>query len=238
MAEDQSTRIKRHFEDDLRNVKRQILEMGGAVESMITDATTHMVERDSDAAFRVLAQEREVNLLQNTIDEACLRVLALHQPLASDLRFLAAVMKMTADLERMGDLAVNIVQSARRLATEPQVKPYVELPRMARLSAAMVRSALDALIQRDDRAATRVLEADHEVDELKHSIFSELLEIMKHEPDKVAGSLQLILISRHYERIADHATNIAEDVIYIVTGKDVRHHQQEDFEGTAGAPDL
>lgn len=219
--------MERHFEEDLRNIKRQILEMGGAVESMIADATRTLVERDRDAAVRVLTQEREVNRLQNAVDEACLRVLALQHPMASDLRFLAAVMKMTADLERMGDLTVNITQAARKLINEPPVKPYVDLPRMAKLASNMVHQSLDALVQRDEEMGYQVLLADDEVDNLKHQIFRELLTYMMSDTSKIPSCLQLILISRHYERIADHATNIAEEVIYIVSGRDIRHHQEE-----------
>ena len=235
MTMEEPRRLKRHFEADLREVKRQILEMGGTVESMIADATRHLVDRDADAAVRVLSQEREVNRLQNGIDEACLRVLALHQPLAGDLRFLAAVMKMTADLERMGDLAVNVVQGTRRLASEAPVGPFTDLPRIARLTAEMVHAALNALVERDEATARKVLEADSEVDSLKHQIFRELIDLMRSNPDKVPGYLQLILISRHYERIADHATNIAEEVIYIVSGRDVRHHQENHIESSDDA---
>jgi phosphate transport system protein len=220
-------RMRRHFEEDLLEVKRQILVMGGHVESMIAEATRNLVERDAESAVKVLTLEREVNRLQNSVDEACLRLLALHQPLATDLRFLAAVMKMTADLERMGDLAVNIVQSARKLESQPPVQPYIDLPRMAHLASVMVRNALNALIERRDDLAREVLQSDSEVDALKHRIIRDLLEIMKSDASKIDSSLQLVLISRHFERIADHATNIAEEVIYIVTGKDVRHHQDE-----------
>lgn len=217
--------MKRHFEEDLLEVKRQILLMGGEVETMIALATRHMADRDSEAAAQVLKLERQVNRLQNAVDEACLRLLALHQPLASDLRFVAAVMKMTADLERMGDLAINIVQAVRKLEASAPLQPFVELPRMAHLTSAMVRHALDALIERREESARRVLEADSEVDELKNQIILDLLEVMKSDPTKIDAALQMILISRHYERIADHATNIAEEVIYIVTGRDVRHHE-------------
>ncbi len=219
--------MKRHFEEDLLEVKRQILVMGGHVETMIALATRHMSERDAEAAVRVLSLEREVNRLQNSVDEACLRLLALHQPMASDLRFVAAVMKMTSDLERMGDLAVNIVQAARKLEAHAPLHPFVDLPRMAHLTSEMVRHSLDALIERREESARRVLESDSQVDALKHEIIREVLEVMKTDPGKIDSGLQLILISRHYERIADHATNIAEEVIYIVTGKDVRHHQEE-----------
>jgi phosphate transport system protein len=222
-----TARIERHFEADLRDIKHQILEMGGAVESMIEDATRHLVERDHQAAVRVLALERDVNMHENAIDEACLRVLALHQPLASDLRFLAAMMKMTADLERIGDLAVNLIQAAKRLAAEPQRESHKDLPRIARLTLAMVHSALNALIERDAEAAQRVLEADAEVDALKQRILEESIGTMKSDGEKVVGCLHIILSARHYERIADHATNIAEEVIYIATGRDVRHHQEE-----------
>ena len=219
--------MKRHFEEDLLEVKRQILVMGGHVETMIALATRHMAERDAEAAVRVLSLEREVNRLQNTVDEACLRLLALHQPMASDLRFVAAVMKMTSDLERMGDLAVNIVQAARKLEACAPLEPFVDLPRMAHLTSEMVRNSLDALIERREESARRVLASDSQVDELKNEIIRDLLEVMKSDTSRIDSGLQMILISRHYERIADHATNIAEEVIYIVTGKDVRHHQEE-----------
>jgi phosphate transport system protein len=201
--------------------------MSGHVEAMIGDATRHLMERNHDASVRVLSLEREVNRLQNAVDEACLRSLALHQPLATDLRFLAAVMKMTADLERMGDLAVNIVQAARRLEAAAPQRPYPDLPRLASLASGMVRDALSALIERREDTARRVLQSDSEVDALKAQILRDLLDVMKSDPAMIDSGVQLVLISRHYERIADHATNIAEEVIYIVTGKDVRHHQEE-----------
>lgn len=226
--------MKRHFEEDLLEVKRQILVMGGHVETMMADATRHLVEHDSEAAARVFAIEPEVNRLQNAVDEACLRILALHQPLATDLRFLAAVLKMTADLERMGDLAVNIVQASRRLETQTSLPPHVDLQRMAHLTADMVRHALNALVDRRDDTARRVLESDSEVDALKHQILLDVVAAMKSDPARIDSGLQLILVSRHYERIADHATNIAEDVIYIVTGRDVRHHQDEFSEKSDG----
>lgn len=227
--------MKRHFEEDLLEVKRQILVMGGHVETMIALATRHMEERDDEAAVRVLSLEREVNRLQNSVDEACLRLLALHQPLASDLRFVAAVMKMTADLERMGDLAVNIIQALRKLEGPAPVQMLVDLPRMAHLASEMVRHSLDALIERREESARRVLASDAQVDSLKNEIIRDLLEVMKTDPAQIDCGIQLILISRHYERIADHATNIAEEVIYIVTGKDVRH-LQEDLTSSPSAP--
>jgi phosphate transport system protein len=236
MAADPLGRVQRHFEEDIRQIKRQVLEMGGDVEAMIADATSSIVDRDMDARSRVLVQEETVNRLQNAIDEACLRVFALHQPLAGDLRFLAAVLKMTADLERIGDLTVNITQAAQRLMNEPPLKPYVDLPRMAALAADMVHKGLDALVDQDEQLARQVLLADEEVDALKDQMFRELLTFMMEDAHKIPICLQLIFVSKHYERIADHATNIAEEVIYYVSGRDIRHHQDDASGGGALPP--
>jgi phosphate transport system protein len=229
-------RVQRHFEEDIRNIKHQVLEMAGAIEAMITDATRSLVQRDAEAPGRVVAREHVVNRLQNTIDEACLRFFALHQPMAGDLRFLASVLKMTADLERIGDLTVNIVQGAQRLMNDPPLKPYVDLPRMASLAAAMVHKGLDALVKQDEQMAREVLLADNEVDALKDQMLRELLTFMMEDPQKIPICLQLIFVSKHYERIADHATNIAEEVIYYVSGRDIRHHQEELDNGQAPGP--
>jgi phosphate transport system protein len=235
MAAEPLGRVPRHFEEDIRHVKRQVLEMGGDVEAMIADATRAIVDRDMEARDRVRAREETVNRLQNAIDEGCMRVFALHQPMASDLRFLAAVLKMTADLERIGDLALNITQAAERLINEPPLKPYIDLPRMAALASDMVHRGLDALVQQDEEKARAVLLADNEVDALKDQMLRELLTFMMEDPQKVPICLQLIFVSKHYERIADHATNIAEEVIYYVSGRDIRHHQEE-FTSESGPP--
>jgi len=234
--------MERHFEKELRQIKRQILEMGGLAESMIQDSIESLVKQNEEAAFRALRSEERMNMLQNTLDELCLKALALRQPLAGDLRFLVAVLKMTADLERIGDNAVNIVEAARRLMKEPPIKPYVDLPRMATRVANMTHTALDGLVRWDDKLAMTVTMADDEVDNLRNQIFRELLTHMMADPTKIPSCLQLILISRFYERIGDHATNIAEEVIYMVSGKDVRHHQHDEWVQTQTegkpAPDL
>ena len=220
--------MERHFEEELRQIKRQILEMGGLAEAMITDSISCLVKQDKAAAQRVMQNEEKINTLQNTLDESCMRALALRQPFAGDLRFLVAVLKMTADLERIGDNSVNIIEAAQGLLQEPPIKPYIDLPRMSNRVSAMVHSALDALVKMDEKRAFEVALADDEVDSLRNQIVRELLTYMMSEPNKIPSCLQLILITRFYERIGDHATNIAEEVIYMVTGKDIRHHKHDE----------
>jgi phosphate transport system protein len=214
--------MERHFETQLDQIRERLLAMGGLAESMIHQSIGAMVERDPALVETVLAHEEEMDLLCIEIDDRCFTLLALRQPMASDLRFLVAGIKINSDLERIGDQAVSIALRARQLIREPELKPLIDIPRMAGKAQEMVRRSLDAFVRRDPELARRVIEADDEVDSLRDQVFRELLTYMMGDPATIPRALALILVSRNLERIADHATNIAEDVIYIVRGEDVR----------------
>ena len=213
----------RRLHGQLATIRDRLIQMGGEVEAMIATATRALVERDEALVAQVIENDRRIDLLELEIDDACHSVLARNQPTAIDMRFLVAVMKITADLERMGDSAVNIVQAARELNREPPLKAYVDLPRMSREVQAMVRESLDAFVRRDATLAAQVCTSDDRVDGLYRQLFAELLEMMGSDPKAVARGVHLLLVARNLERIADHATNVAEDVIYYVEGRDVRH---------------
>lgn len=217
--------MERHFEQDLERIRVTMLRMGGLVEEMIQSAVKALIERKSDIARRVIEGDREVDLLEVEIDELCHAVLARHQPTAGDLRFLVAVMKIIADLERIGDSAVNIAQSVEMLNQEPPLKPYIDLPRMSALVREMVRDSLDSFVRKSSELALSVCSRDDSVDALYKQLFRELLTYMIEDPKNVSRSLHLLLIARNLERVADHSTNIAEDVIYYVEGRDIRHSQ-------------
>jgi len=203
--------------------------MGGLAETMIHKSVKALVDREDALVEAVLAHEEEMDLLCIEIDDRCFTLLALHQPMASDLRFLVAGIKINSDLERIGDQAVSIALRARTLITQPEVKPLIDIPRMARLAQEMVRKSLDAFVRRKTDLARSVIDADDEVDTLRDQVFRELLTYMMGDPATIPRALDLILVSRHLERIADHATNIAEDVIYIVRGEDVRERGDKEL---------
>jgi phosphate transport system protein len=227
-ADDQSRHFERHhFEEELQALKNRLLSMGALVEERVHDAIQALIERRLDAAERIIASDQDVNELQIEIDERCLRLLALQQPMASDLRLITAAMKINADLERIGDQAVNIGEQAVRILAHPPLKPLIDLPRMAEIAEKMTRESLDAFVRKDAKLARAILARDDEVDQLKDQVFRVLLTYMMADPGTIERALGLILISRHLERIADHATNIAEDVIFVVEAKDVRHHHEE-----------
>lgn len=215
--------MERHFDQELDRVRQKLLEMGGRVEGMISKASDALTERQSDLSQEVVKEDASVDRMELEIDEACYTIMVRFQPAARDLRFLIAVMKIVTDLERMGDSTVNICQSVDKLNEEPPLKPYIDLPRMAKLVASMTRESLDAFVKKDAEQATRVTESDDEVDALYRQLFRELLTFMLEDPKTTTRALHLLLIARNLERIADHATNIAEDVIYYVEGRDVRH---------------
>ena len=215
--------MPRHFHEELDGLKQTLLAMGALVEDQIRLTMRALVDRDDRLAERVIERDREVNAYDVEVDEKCVELLALHQPAAGDLRFLTTAMKIVTDLERIGDQAVNIAQRALELHQEPQLKPYVDLPRMAEMAQRMVKESLDAFVTRDTELARRVCGEDAAVDALKEQIFRELLTFMMADPRTIPRALRLILISRFMERVADHATNIAEMVIYMVEGKMVRH---------------
>jgi phosphate transport system protein len=218
---------RHHFEEELQALKNRLLNMGALVEERVHQATFALIERRPDALDRVIAGDGDVNDLQIEIDDRCLKLLALQQPMASDLRLITAAMKINADLERIGDQAVNIAENAQRILTHPPLKPLIDLPRMAEIAQRMTRDSLDAFVRRDPELARNILARDDEVDQLKDQVFRVLLTYMMADPATIERALGLILISRNLERIADHATNIAEDVIFVVEAKDVRHHHEE-----------
>ncbi|HEY7648826.1 MAG TPA: phosphate signaling complex protein PhoU [Methylomirabilota bacterium] len=215
--------MTRHFHEELDGLKQTLLAMGAMVEDQIRRVMRALVERDEALARDVIERDREVNVYDVEIDEKCVELLALYQPTAGDLRFITTAMKIVTDLERIGDQAVNIAQRALELNEEPQLKPYIDLPRMAEKAQRMVKDALDSFVSRDTALAREVCGRDSEVDALKEQIFRELLTYMMADPKTIARAIRLILVSRFFERVADHATNIAEMVIYMVESKMVRH---------------
>jgi phosphate transport system protein len=215
--------MKKHYSEELNRLKEMVLRMGGLVEKMTHQAVQALVERKREKFSEVKEMEKQVNQLHMDIDEVALGMIALRQPTATDLRFITAAMKINTDLERIGDQAINIVEQAEKLVSVPLVKPLIDIPRMAEIAEEMLKAALDAFVQGDVESAYRTIERDDAVDQLKDQVFRELLTFMMADASTIARSMDLILVSRHLERIADHATNICEDVIFMVKGKDVRH---------------
>jgi phosphate transport system protein len=213
------------LENELETLKEKILLMGGRVEEAIRLSIKALVDRDSKLATQVIQHDRDINDLEIEVDEHCHKMLALFQPTAGDMRFITSAMKINSDLERMGDLSVNIAERVLALNEVAPLKPYIDLPRMAVIAQEMVRSALDSLVSRNVVAAKKVCERDDEVDHLNDQIFRELISFMLEDRANIKRALDLILVARHLERIADHATNVAEDVIYLVEGRDIRHHR-------------
>ena len=217
-------RVTRHFQEELEQLKTRLLEMGGLAEENVRLAVEGLVDRDREVIDRVLTGDEPVNRLHIEIDSRCFTLLALYQPMAADLRAIVAAVKINTDLERVGDLAVNIAEAAQRYIERPPVKKLIDIPRMAGIAQGMLRDALDAFVKRDTRLAHQVLNEDDRLDSLKTQVFRDLLTYMLKDQTTVEPSLDLILVSRHLERIGDHATNIAEDVIFMVSALDVRHH--------------
>ncbi len=215
--------MKKHYREELGALRETVLRMGGLVEQMTHRAIQALVERKIEMLAEVKAMEAQVNQLHIDIDEICLEMIALRQPTATDLRFIAAAMKINTDMERIGDQAINVTERAEHLLTVPPVKPLIDIPRMAETAKEMLRDALDAFVNGNDELAYHTIMKDDLVDQLKDQVFRELLTYMMADPTTIPRALDLILVSRHLERIADHATNICEDVIFMVKGKDVRH---------------
>jgi phosphate transport system protein len=220
-------RSPRHFEEELDQLKARLLEMGGLAEDRVQTAVRALVDRDTALADRVLASDAAINQLHVEIDDRSFKLLALHQPMAVDLRAIVSAVKINTDLERVGDLAINIAEAVGRYLEHPPVKELIDIPRMAVIAQEMLRDALDAYVRRDVALAQTVLDRDDELDALKTLVFRELLTHMLRDQATIEPSLDLILVSRHLERIGDHATNVAEDVIFMVLAKDVRHHQDD-----------
>jgi len=216
----------RRFEEQLDELRKRLVEMSGLVESAIYRSVQSLVEKDGDQARQVLRNESRINQMEIEIDDLATRLLALDQPVASDLRFITAATKINNDLERMGDLAVNIAERSIALMREPLVKPLIDIPHMANLVESMVRKALDAFVKRDTALARSVLVSDDAVDGLRDAIYGELISFMQREPTTVRQAIDLLFVARDLERVADHATNIAEDVLFVVEGVDVRHHAE------------
>ena len=215
--------IHRHFDEELQDLKKKLIDMGAMVESQIQGAIRGLTERDSDLARRIIANDNRVNALDVEVDEMCLRLLALHQPTASDLRFVTTGMKISTELERMSDLAESISERVIELNEEPQLKPYIDLPRMANWSMRMVKDSLDAFVNRDAVLARKVCGDDDFVDRLNEQLFRELLSFMIENTQTITRAIRLTFVAKSVERIADHATNIAELVVYMVEGKIIRH---------------
>jgi phosphate transport system protein len=213
----------RHYEQELRGLKEKILLIGGRVEEMIASAMTSLTARDPDLARKVIESDTLVDAAEMEVDHVCLNLLALRQPAASDLRFITTALKIVTDLERIGDLAVNTAERSIELAQEPPLKPYIDIPRMSAAVSTMVGEALDAFVGMDPDKARKVLASDDAVDQLNVQLFRELLTYMIEEPKNVSRALRITFIAKYLERIGDHATNIAQMVIFMCEGRDVRH---------------
>jgi phosphate transport system protein len=220
----------RQYEEELRAVRADLLKMGGLVEHQIAEAMEALVSREEAKARETIARDSEVNRMDVEIDERCVQLLALHQPAASDLRFITTGLKITTDLERIGDNAVNICERALELNEEPQLKPYLDLPRMAAAAQSMLKDSLDAFVRNDAALAEEVIERDDEVDQLNYQMYRELLSYMAEDPKTIGRATRLLFISKYLERIADHATNIAEMVVFMVKGRTIRHMDKKKHE--------
>jgi len=218
------TQDTRHFAEELEELKQRVLTMGEMAEERLRAAMTALVARDMDLMADVVRGDEAINRLHLEIDDRCFKLLALNQPMAVDLRVIVAAVKINSDLERIGDLAVNVAQAAERYVRHNPVKPLIDIPRMGVMAQRMLSEAIGAFVRYDVTAARSVLAQDDDLDALKDQLFRELLTYMLGDTKTIEPSIDLILISRHLERVGDHATNIAEDVIFIVEALDVRHH--------------
>ena len=230
-------KLERPFDEELKLLKEKLLDMASRAEEQIGLAVRGLKDRKQEMACEVLEKEEAINRLDIEIDDMAMRLLALRQPMATDLRFITSAMKIGSDLERIGDLAVNIAERTLELLKFPQLKPLIDIPRMAEMSQEMVRDALNAFVNGDAVLAKNVCQRDDQVDQLNNQIFRELLTFMMADAATIPRAVDLILVGRHLERIADHATNIGEDVIYMVRGKTIKHHIEEGlFTGLQGCP--
>jgi phosphate transport system protein len=219
--------VLRHFEQDLDKLKAKLLEMSALVESAVYRSVQGVVEKNEELALQVLKNEARINQLEIEVDDMAISLLALQHPLAQDLRLVTAAIKINNDLERMGDLSVSIAQSALALIREPVIRPLIDIPHIAGLAQSMVRKALDAFVNRDPELARSVLASDDAVDNMRTASYHELISFMEKNPAHIPQALNLLTVVRNLERIADHSTNIAEDVLFLVKGIDVRHHNEE-----------
>ena len=220
-----------HFQRELQELKENLLKMAGFVEEAINHAVQSLVKRDSELTKKTFEKEDRINVMEIAIEDMCLKLLALRQPMAADLRFITSAMKIITDLERMGDQAVNIAERAIFLIQEPQLKPYIDIPRMAEIAQSMVNDVLESFVNRDSKLARSVCERDDMVDGLNDQVFRELLTYTVSDPKAITRAVHLMIVSRCLERIADHATNIAEDVIFMVDALVIKHHADVKGEG-------
>ncbi len=216
--------METHLQKELEELKENLLRMAALVEEAIRNAVLSLVKRDSNLAQKTFEGEDRINTMEMAIDDGCLRLLALRQPMAADLRFITSAMKIVTDLERMGDQAVNIAERAISLNQEPLLKPYIDIPRMAEIAQSMVKDVLDAFVNGDSKLARSVCERDDLVDGLNDQVFRELLTFMSSDPQTITRAVHLMIVCRCLERIGDHATNIAEDVIFMLDARIIKHH--------------
>ncbi len=216
--------MENHFHKELQGLKEDSLRMAALVEEAISTSVQSLVKRDSDLARKTFQGEDRINKMEIDIEDTCLKLLALRHPMAADLRFITSAMKIITDLERMGDQAVNVAERAISLNQEPQLKPYIDIPRIAEIAQSMVKDVLDAFVNSDSKLARSVCARDDIVDGLNGQVFRELLTFMMSDPQTITRAAHLMIVCRCLERIADHATNIAEDVIFLVDGRVIKHH--------------
>ena len=219
--------MERHFDEELKDLKQRLLHMADTAQEMIGLSVKSLTERKETFADQVFDLEAQVNRMEVDIEEAALRLLALRQPAAGDLRLLTAILKINNDLERVADQAVNISEIAVDLLKNPPLKPLMDIPHMASLAQKMIKNSIEAFVNQDPRLAQDVCEDDDAVDRINDRVFRELLTVMMEDPKSILRAVDLILVSRNLERIADHATNISEDVVFIVQGKNIKHHLQD-----------
>ncbi len=223
----------RHFHEELSNVKVRLLTMSGEAEAALGLAVDALLERDTAKAQQVITNDHIIDAMEVEIEEQCINLLALQQPMARDLRMLTSALKIANDLERVGDHAVNIAQSAQRLSEKRPITPEPEIVEMARLAREMLSDALEAFIRGDADAGREICRRDDKVDALHRSIFRILLTHMMEDPHNIGSGMELFLVSRNLERVADLATNIAEDVVFLVEGKSIKHHAEDRGEPTS-----
>lgn len=219
--------MHRHFDEQLAELKNRLVRMGTLAEAMIDRAVRSLIGRSADLHPGVFRDEQSVNELHIEVDERVISLIALQHPVAADLRIVVMTSKIAGELERIGDQAVNICQNTAELLRYPPLKPLIDIPLMAEIARRMLRESLDAFVRQDAALAQKVLDTDDEVDAFKNQIFRELLTYMMSDPGTIPRALALILISRNLERVGDHATNVAEEVIYAAQGRDVRHHHEK-----------
>ncbi|MFP4465847.1 MAG: phosphate signaling complex protein PhoU [Candidatus Goldiibacteriota bacterium] len=219
--------MERHFDDELKELKKNILKMQTLVDEAIIKSIKSLVDRNGELAEEVLGSDDAIDLLEIVIDKQCLELLAKRQPVAVDLRFITSVQKINSDLERIGDLCINVASASKYLAKHPQLKPLIDIPQMADITRSMLKDTMLALVDRDSKLARKIVEQDEEVDRLYVQNFREILSYMLEDNNNIKRGLRLILTAKHIERMADHVQNIAEDIVYMVEATTIKHHYEE-----------